>query len=118
MSRAAILVFADTETRGDLGRIANALTTALEFKESGDDVTLIFDGAGTKWVGELARPEHRLHSVFESVKDRVGGACGYCAKAFGVTEAVKESGVALLSEFRDHPSIRKLVAAGYEVITL
>ncbi len=118
MSKAAILVFADTETHGDLGRIANALTTAQEFKVANDEVTLIFDGAGTKWVRELTRPDHRLHAMFESVKDRVGGACSYCAKAFGVTKEVQESGIPLLSEFKDHPSIRKLVAQGYEVITL
>ncbi len=118
MSKAAVIVFADTETHGDLGRIANALTTVKEFKEGGDDVTLVFDGAGTKWVAELAKPDHRLHGLFESLKDRVGGACSYCAKAFGVQHAVEASGVPLLAEYNDHPSIRRLVAEGYEVITL
>lgn len=75
MTKAAVIVFADTESHGDLGRIANALTTVKEFKDAGDPVTLIFDGAGTKWVGELAKPGHRLHGLFESIKDSVGGAC-------------------------------------------
>ena len=118
MTRAAILVFADTETHGDLGRIANALTTVKEFKEASDDVTLVFDGAGTKWVAELAKPDHRLHGLFESLKDKVGGACSYCAKAFGVRQAVEDAGVPLLADYNNHPSIRKLVADGYEIITL
>lgn len=51
MTKVAIVVMADTETHGDLGRIANALTTTKEFEEAGeagDEVTVIFDGAGTK----------------------------------------------------------------------
>lgn len=59
MTRAAIVVLADTETHADLGRLANALMAAKELKEAGDDVRLIFDGAGTKWIPELADPEHR-----------------------------------------------------------
>ncbi len=66
MAKVAIAVFADTETHGDLGRIANALTTARELKAANDDITIIFDGAGTKWVRELAKPDHRLHGAFES----------------------------------------------------
>ncbi len=118
MTKAAVLVFADTETHGDLGRIANALTSVKEFKEAGDDVTLVFDGAGVKWVAELSKPDHRLHSLFGSLKDKVGGACSFCATAFGVRQAVEASGVPLLADYNDHPSIRKLVAAGYEIITL
>ena len=55
MAKAAIVVLADTETKEDLGRVANALTSAKEFKEEDHEVTVIFDGAGTKWIGE-ARP--------------------------------------------------------------
>jgi hypothetical protein len=36
--KAAIVVLADTETHGDLGRVVNALVVAKEFKEAGDDV--------------------------------------------------------------------------------
>ncbi len=48
MAKAAIVVLADTETHADLGRIANALTSANEFKEAGDETTIVFDGAGKK----------------------------------------------------------------------
>ena len=52
MPKAAIVVLADTESHGDLGRLVNALEAVKEFKEAGDDVQLIFDGAGTKWIAE------------------------------------------------------------------
>jgi len=62
-------------------------------------VSNVFNGAGTKWVGELSDPEHKYNKHFESVKDEVEGACAYCARAFGV------------------PSLAKLVSEGYQVIT-
>lgn len=44
-----------------------------EFKQAGDEVRLIFDGAATAWVGELAKPDHRYHELFQAVRDRVAG---------------------------------------------
>jgi hypothetical protein len=66
VAKAAVLVLADTETHEDLGRAVNALVAAREFKDSGDEVRVIFDGAGTKWVKELARPDHRAHPLYEA----------------------------------------------------
>ena len=117
MTKAAIVILADTDSKEGLGRVANALTAAKEFKEEDHEVTVVFDGAGTKWVGELSDPEHNYNKHFESVKDEVEGACAYCAKAFGVKEEVQESGVELMGEFEGHPSLAKLVSQGYQVIT-
>ncbi len=117
MAKAAIVVLADTESREGLGRVANALTATKEFKEEGHEVTVVFDRAGTRWVGELSDPEHKYNKHFESVKDEVEGACAYCARAFGVKEEVHESGVDLMGEFEGHPSLAKLVSQGYQVIT-
>ncbi|MBA3390869.1 MAG: hypothetical protein H0U02_16195 [Rubrobacter sp.] len=55
MANVALVVFADTETHADTGRVANALTAAKEFKDANDEVALVFDGAGTRWIGELSR---------------------------------------------------------------
>lgn len=117
MAKVAIVVLADTETHGDLARAVNALIAAKEFKEGGDEVTLVFDGAGTRWIGELSKPEHRAHGLYEAVKDEIAGACGFCAAAFGAMERVRASGVPLLEEYERHPSLRKLVSKGYQVIT-
>ena len=73
MAKAAIVVLADTETSGELGRVVNALTTVKEFRGSGDDVTLVFDGAGTKWIPELSKADHKYHQLFDSVRDRSMG---------------------------------------------
>lgn len=117
MSKAAILLLADTESHADLGRAVNAMVAAKEFKESGDEVRLIFDGAATKWPSVLADSEHKAHGLYEQVADVVAGACGFCARAFEAERDVKEQHVHLLEEFDGHPSIRTLVKDGYEVLT-
>jgi hypothetical protein len=117
MTKAATIVFADTVSPEGLGRVVNALTTAKEFKEAGDEARVIFDGAGTKWVAELSDEDHKYHRLFEDVRNQVDGACAYCAKAFGVKEEVEREGVQLLGDYEGHPSIHGLIGQGYEVLT-
>lgn len=119
MAKTALIVFAGTEGHADLGRVFNALETAREYKQDGDadDVTLIFDGAGTEWIPELEDPEHDAHEVYASVKDVIEGACRFCAKSFGVFQQIEQTDVPFLSDFEGHPSIKSLVDEGYEVIT-
>lgn len=117
MAKAAAVVFADTGSPEGLGRVVNALTTAQEFKEAGDGVVVVFDGAGTKWIAELAREDHKYNQLFEGVRDVLAGACSYCANAYGVKEAVEDAGVQLLEDYKGHPSLRNLVVEGYEIVT-
>jgi len=116
MVRIAIVIIADTETHGDLGRAVNALLTVREAKEAGDEIRLIFDGAGTKWIGTLSDPDHRSHAVYKAVEDQITGVCEYCARAFGATEAVQAAGVPFLDEYHQHPSLRTLVHDGFQVL--
>lgn len=112
MAKVGIVVLADAETHGDMGRVSNALTSASEFKEAGDETTIIFDGAGTRWVPKLSDPDHMLHEPFEAVKDVVAGACHY-----HVREDIEQTDVPLLEEYSGHPSLQRLVSQGYQVIT-
>lgn len=116
MTKAAIVVLAGTESHADLGRLTNALETAREFDQEGDEVRVIFDGAGTQWVAELESGDHPASPLYRSLVDRVQ-VCDYCAGAFDVEDAVAESDAESVAEFEGHPSIRSLVADGYEVIT-
>lgn len=117
MAKISAVVLADTESHGELGRVLNALELVKEAKGAGDQVELVFDGAGVKWVPVLSDPDHKLHPVFEAVRGSVAGACEFCANAFEVKEEVREADVGLLSEFEGHPSLRQRVADGYHVIT-
>ena len=111
------LWLADTDSHADLGRVVNVLVATKEFKDAGDDVKLIFDGAGTKWPGVLADPGHKSHRLYEQVADVIAGACGYCARAFDAEDDVHAAKVPLLEDYHDHPSLRSLAASGYQIVT-
>jgi hypothetical protein len=117
MPKAAIVVLADTESPGDLGRVVNAMTTAKEFNEAGDEVAVVFDGAGTKWIPQLSNPEHKYSELYDSIRDRIAGACEYCSKAYGVRDQVESTGVQLLDEYEHHPSLHTYASDGFVVIT-
>jgi len=116
MIRIAVVVVAGTETHADLGRVVNALVTVKVAKEAGDQIRLIFDGAGTQWIGELADPRHRSHALYEAVEGQITGVCQYCAKVYSATDAVQAAGVPLLDEYQQHPSLRNLIAEGFQVL--
>jgi hypothetical protein len=115
--KVAMMVLADTETHEALGRVVNAMVAVLEFKEAGDEVQLIFDGGGTRWPPVLSQPDHSGHKLYARVEGTVRGACSYCADAFETTEALRDLGVTLLDEYKRHPSVRSLMAEGYQVLT-
>lgn len=113
----AVIILADVGTGEAMGRVLNALEAAKEYKEAGDDVRLIFDGAGSKWVPELSKPDHKLHGLYASVRDNIAGVCDYCSGAFGVHGAIESCGVVFLDEYENHISFRRLSAEGYQIIT-
>ncbi len=117
MLKVAIVILADTITHEGFGRAVNALEAAKEFKEAGDEVQVVFDGAGTKWIGEFTKPSHKYKALFDAVRDNVSGACAYCAKAFGANDDIASAKIPLAGDYEGHPSFRKLLAQGYQVIT-
>ncbi len=60
----AIFVLSDPKSGSDeaLGRVFNALAAAFEYKQAGDEVTVTFQGAGTRWAAELSKAERIVRS--------------------------------------------------------
>jgi hypothetical protein len=116
MQQAALVVLAGTDTSADAGRVVNAMTIAREFLTAGDEVRLIFDGAGTQWVPICERPDYEYHDLYADVRDVVA-VCDYCASAYGVSDGIDAAGVERLDANEGHPSIRSLVADEYEILT-
>lgn len=120
----AIVLLSDPESGSQeaLGRLFNALASAYDYRSQGDEVTLLFQGTGTRWLERLVDPEHPAHALFLQVQDTVAGASCGCAAEYGATEGVEAAGFALL---RDNavpgtsglPSLRSLTRAGFTVLT-
>jgi hypothetical protein len=122
--KAAIIVLSDPNSGSDesLGRVFNALASAYEFKNRQDEVTILFQGAGSRWPVQLSKPEHPVHGLFEEVKDKVAGISNGCANVFGAAGEAEAKGFRLL---RDNavpgtdglPSLHSLVEQNYTILT-
>ena len=122
--KTAILVLSDPSHGQEeaLGRVFNALAAAYDFKTNGEEVSVIFNGTGTRWIAELNNPEHPVFALFEAVKDTIAGVSCGCADVFGSAEEVETSGYDYLTEnqvpgTRGLPSLHKLTKEGYNIIT-
>jgi len=98
--KAAIVVLADpkTGTEEAFGRVFNALSTAYDYKQKGDEVTILFNGPGTRWSGILTKADHPLNALYKAVEDKVAGVSCGCADAFGAAADAKANGFALLTD--------------------
>ena len=121
--KAAIVVLADP-TGGDdaLGRVFNALAAAKDFEERGDDVSVLFQGSGTRWPAVLADETHPAYSLYAALQGSIVGASDACATVFAARDGVTDAGLELIDE--NHidgvgglPSLARLSANGYAVPT-
>ena len=97
--KTAIIILSDPKGGEEaLGRVFNALALAHEGKQSGDEVEVVFNGAGTRWPELLANPTHPAHGVYNLVRETVKGASRACAAVFGATKGVEACGVPLLNQ--------------------
>lgn len=123
--KASIVVLSDPKSGSPeeaLGRVFNALAAAYDFKQRGDDVSVLFQGAGTRWIGELAQTDHPAHALYKEVEDTIAGVSCGCADVFGGGEAAEASGFDLMTDnpvpgTTGLPSLAKLVSEGRSVLT-
>ena len=122
--KAAVVILSDptSESAESLGRLFNALAAAYDFKKRGDEVKILFQGAGTRWAGELVKKDHPAHELFTAVKDKVAGVSCGCAAVFGATEGAAACGLELISEnavpnTSGLPSLARLTSEGFAILT-
>ena len=118
----AIILLADTDTHEGLTRADQAMLYAIELKEAGFDVKLIFEGSGTRWAEELTRPNGKsplIPQFREMTKLGVRSeACDFCSEAFDVKTPLRDRKFKLVSEYKGHPSIVALSKKGYRILVL
>ncbi|MBC7797245.1 MAG: DsrE family protein [Pyrinomonadaceae bacterium] len=124
MKKVAIIILSDPKTGSEesVGRLFNALAAVYDFKKRGDDVQILFQGAGTRWVGELVNTKHPAYELFQSVKDKVAGVSCGCADVFGAQDGVAASGFDLITEnavpnTSGLPSLARLTDEGFTILT-
>ena len=116
MSKTAFVILASADNPESLGRVVNALMAAHEQIESGQDVKIIFDGAGPKAAATSSAEHDRYHGLFKLVKSKLSGVCRYCAKAYGVAHEIEEAALPFANEVKHHPSFKKLIEQQYQIL--
>jgi hypothetical protein len=118
--KTAIVVFSDPKAGSEeaLGRVFNAMATAYDYKTSGKEVSIYFQGAGTRWPEELSKSDHPGHKLFNEVQDTVAGVSCGCADVFGA----KASGFDLIKDnavpgTTGLTSLLKLEDEGFKILT-
>ena len=97
MSKVTLVVLSDPQGGDEaLGRCFNALAAAYDFKRRGQEVQVVFQGAGARWPAVVTRPDHPAYALFQSVADRVLGVSSGCADVFGARADAEAQGLALL----------------------
>jgi hypothetical protein len=122
--KAAIIILSDPTNGGEeaLGRLFNGLAAAYDFKQRGTDVSIYFQGAGTRWAGVVGTPGHPIHALYKAVEEQVAGVSCGCADVFGAREDAVKNGFDLITDnsvpgTSGLPSLGQLVADGYTVFT-
>lgn len=113
----AIVIFSTTDTAESNAKVVNAFMTAKEIIEADGDVEVIFDGKGVEAAIEFANPEHKMHKLYGQVKGHITGVCKFCARSYGVLEQAEEMGIALVDEWKQHPSLYRRIQAGAQILT-
>lgn len=122
--KAAIIIFSDPSHGGEeaLGRAFNGLAAAYDFKQKNTEVSIYFQGTGTRWAGLVTQPDHPLYQLYQAVEDVVAGVSCGCADVFGAREEAEKNGFDLITDNRipgtsGLPSIAQLSQEGYTVFS-
>ncbi len=119
----ALIILSDPKSGSEeaLGRVLNALAIAQAGLQAGDEVEVVFNGAGTRWPAELSKVTHPANGLYNAVREVVKGASCGCAAVFGATESLGACGVPLLKELplAGTPGISDIhgyLAAGWQTL--
>ena len=121
--KVAIIILSDPKSGSEeaLGRVFNALAVAQESLQAGDEVEVVFNGAGTRWPAELSKVSHPANGLYNAVREAVKGASCGCAAVFGATKDVEACGLPLLKDkaLAGTPGlsdIRRYLADGWQTL--
>ncbi len=99
MNKTAIFIFSDPNNGEEaLGRAFNGLAAAYDIKQAGGEVSITFQGTGTRWPALITETDHPLHGLYTLVKGNIAGVSCACADVFGAAEGAKACGIPSISE--------------------
>ena len=100
MNKTAIVIFSDPQNGGEeaLGRLFNGLAAAYDIKEQGGEVSITFNGTGTRWVNHIIKEDHPAHVLYKALENNIMGVSCGCADIFGAKDEADANGFNLITE--------------------
>ncbi len=117
--KTAIIILSDPKSGSDesLGRVYNALAVAYDFKNDGQDVSVLFQGTGTRWPEILQKEDHPAHELYKAVEDKIKGVSCACSDVFSAEpvgfDLINDNKVPNTSGL---PSFTNLQKQGYSIL--
>ncbi len=101
-------------------KLQHAFIFARDVAQKGGEAAIVFEGNSLKWLPALAKPEHSLRKMFNTVKGEglIVGACRGCAVAHRAVEAAELLELPLINDAFGHVSLTPFVEKGYQIVTL
>ena len=123
MAKIAIIVLEGPSQEESVAKIRHAMIYSKEIKLSGNEITLIFDGNGTKWLDIISNETSKfdfLNKLFKEITEMgiIYKACGFCSTRKEVKESLSAKNIQFLSEFEGHPDVGKLINDGCQIIVI
>lgn len=117
--KTALVIFSNLQGAGS-AHARTALEIAKELRDAGEDISIIFDGAGVETAALIAQEDSDLYAAYKAVEDSVLGACAFCVKTYKVTRAIENAGIPLLTGNHGHSHLQQLKGweTGYYVLEL
>ena len=119
-NRIAVVIHSSLEGDGK-SRNFRALGFVDELLEAGDDVALVYDGAGSKALSAILATDPASGDMFAralaKARPALRGVCEACAKAYKVYDPLLAAEVPMLGHHRRHASLRDLLEEGRQIVT-
>lgn len=104
---------------GELVCFSHVMLYALDYSKKGYHVEVVIEGAATKLITDLARPDAPFAKLYAQLRQQslIGCICKACSVKMGTYDEAREQGLPIGSELQGHPSLEQFTKEGYEVMT-
>lgn len=104
---------------GDLMCFSHVMLYAIDYASKGYTVALIIEGAATKLIGDLVKPDAPFAPLYKKVREQnlISCICKACSIKMGTFEEAQAQGLTFGDELQGHPSIEQYTKEGYQVLT-
>jgi len=111
-----MVILTDANSISGRSRMIHAMLHAKELRESGAEVALQFEGAGTQWGRKLRKGKKEMNKLYQELVDAqvAEKICEKCAIDYGAKRGFKDA--PFDSANMGHSSIADYVQKGWEIL--